>query len=53
MSTTHFNPASPPRPVIGAGAMIDHAGFFAEAGYEVSVVDVQRMLPPLRPRDAT
>ena len=42
MSTSHFNPASPPRvAVIGVGAMGSiYAGFFAEAGYEVSVVDV-------------
>ena len=42
MSTSHFNPASPPRiAVIGVGAMGSiYAGFFAEAGYAVSVVDV-------------
>ena len=42
MSTNHFEPANPPRiAVIGAGAMGSiYAGFFAEAGYAVSVVDV-------------
>ena len=42
MSTNEFNPVSPPRiAVIGAGAMGSiYAGFFAEAGYAVSVVDV-------------